>query len=219
MFFIFNILILLFFPQPEEDWYIVNARGEKIGYVHVKTETAGDLTVVEEKTVMKNELLDREIYFAVKLKDRKNLSEFIYMVSDSGKVKQHFWGFLEDAKLKVLKKQDEKMYSGEREIPENYVPVQEIFKDFAKEKRAGLTRKYSSFDPQTQTFHEAAYSFLREETIDILNSNVQVMLIEEKIGSNVTSRWINHEGKLLKSYSEQYDFEIVLSDKESCLER
>jgi len=211
-----NIILILFTSQPDEDWYIIKAMNKNIGYVNIKTKVENNITVMEEITKMKRDIGYKEVYFAVKFENDKIFKEYIYKVTQDDSVTIHCWGRADGNLLQTMKKAGDKSYIIQSEIPDDYKPLHMIFKEISQNFEPGKSVSYSAFQPDIAKFGKVTYTSVKAENLKILGKSIKTYLIEEKSGDNITERWINKDGKLIRSYNDDFDFEIILSEEKIC---
>ncbi|MFC1726891.1 hypothetical protein ACFL4T_14810 [candidate division KSB1 bacterium] len=208
--------MLLILPQPEEDWYLIKRGPDKIGYVHVVTKHEGGVIVMEETTRLKTADADREIYYGVNLDTNFRLNEFVYKVTEAGVVNEHSYGKKEGNVFNVIKQTGGENYSIQIPIPDDYKPMKLTFRETAQNFKPDVTIFVTDFNPQVLKFGKIKYVSRKKELVEILRKKLNAFVIEEHFSEGITLRWINKNGKLLKSYTGEYDYEVVLSDEKSC---
>ena len=173
---------------------------------------------MEETTRFKTEDADREIYYGVNMDTDFRITEFVYKITDAGEVKEHSYGKKEGNVFNVLKQAGGENYSIQIPIPNDYKPMKLAFRETAQKFKQGEVFYVIDFNPQILKFGKVKYIPRKEEPLEILGNKTDAFVIEEHFPEGITIRWINKSGKLLKSYTGEYDYEIVLADKKSCIE-
>ena len=92
-----------------------------------------------------------------------------------------------------------------------------VFMETAENFKPGEVFLVNDFNPQILKFGKIRYVPRKKEQVEIPGKKIDAFVVEEPFPEGITIRWINKSGKLLKSYTGEYDYEVVLSDEESCL--